>query len=298
MALPFFSIIVPTYNRPQQLMACLQSLSELDYPREGFEVIVVDDGSDMPPKNVCYALRERLKIEFLEQSHAGPGAARNAGSLRARGEFLVFTDDDCRVSSDWLRQMAVHCLATPEHIIGGRTVNLLQDNCFSRTSQLIMDAVYDYYNLGVNGPRFFASNNLVVPVSGFRRIGGFNSEFITAEDRDLCDRWLHHGFRMTYALEAVVYHAHGLELNTFYRQHFNYGRGAFRFHQARTQRGSGAFKPDIHFYFRCFRTPFTKGQQDPLQLPLLVVWQVANAAGFIVEWMAQKSVKKRVAEAA
>jgi glycosyltransferase involved in cell wall biosynthesis len=298
MASLVFSIIIPTYNRPQQLGACLESLSQLDYPRQDFEVIVVDDGSEIPPGNVCYAFRERFKIELIEQAHAGPAAARNAGSLRARGEFLVFTDDDCRARSDWLRQIAVHCRATPEHIIGGRTINLLQDNYFSRTSQLIVDAVYDYYNLGVNGPLFFASNNLVVPVASFHRVGGFNSEFTTAEDRDLCDRWLAQGYRMTYAPEALVYHAHSLNLRTFYRQHLNYGRGAFRFHRARAQRGSGPFKPDLKFYFHCFRAPFTNGQRHPAVLPLLVIWQIANTAGFVVEWMAQKSAKRQTGEAA
>jgi glycosyltransferase involved in cell wall biosynthesis len=295
---PFLSVIIPTYNRPDHLAACLESLCRLDYPRQDFEVIVVDDGSEMPVKDVCCAFRERLRIELMEQPHAGPAAARNAGSLRGRGEFLVFTDDDCRPTSDWLRKIETHCLATPEHMIGGRTINLLQDNVFSQTSQLIVDTVYDYYNFGVGGPRFFASNNLVVPAAAFRRLGGFNSEFVTAEDRDLCDRWLCQGYRMAYASEALVYHAHSLNLRTFYRQHLNYGRGAFRFHRARAHRGSGPFKPDLRFYFRCFRAPFTKSQRYPAVLLLLVIWQIANTAGFLVEWMAQRLAKREIEEAA
>jgi glycosyltransferase involved in cell wall biosynthesis len=298
MSAPFFSIIVPTYNRSEHLAGCLESFSQLHYSRQDFEVIVVDDGSEVPPEDVCYAFRDRLNIELLEQPHAGPAAARNRGSLRAKGEFLVFTDDDCRSGSNWLRQLENHCLATPDHIIGGRTLNLLEDNSFSRTSQLIVDAVYEHYNQGVNGPRFFASNNLVVPAAAFHHLGGFNPDFITAEDRDLCDRWLYHGYGMTYAPEAVVYHAHSLNLLTFYRQHFNYGRGAFRFHQARAQRGSGAFKPDLHFYFKCFRAPFVKGRQHAAVLPILVVWQIANTVGFLTEWIAQKSARKQIGETA
>ena len=296
MSAPFFSVIVPTYNRPEHLAGCLQSLSRLDYPQRGFEVIVVDDGSRAAPEEICSALADHLDIKLLEQPHAGPAAARNAGSLRARGDFLVFTDDDCRPRADWLRHMQVRCLATPDRIIGGRTLNLLENNSFSRTSQLIVDTVYDYYNCGSDGPQFFASNNLVVPAVAFHRLGGFNTDFITAEDRDLCDRWLYHGYRMTYAPEAVVYHAHSLSLRSFYQQHFNYGRGAFRFHQARIRRGSGAFKPDLRFYLRCFRAPLRQGRRHPTVLAMLVLWQVANAAGFLVEWMAQKAAKNRIAE--
>jgi glycosyltransferase involved in cell wall biosynthesis len=278
---PFFSIIVPTYNRLEELAACLESLSQLDYSRHRFEVIVVDDGSEKPPTEVCSAFRDRLNIELVTQPHGGPAAARNAGSSRAKGEFLVFTDDDCRSRSDWLRQLEVRCLEAPDHIIGGRTLNLLQDNSFSQMSQLIVDIVYDHYNQ--DGPRFFASNNLAVPIASFHRVGGFDARFSTAEDRDLCDRWLGRGYRMTYAPEAVVYHAHLLTLGTFWRQHFNYGRGAFRFHQIRAQRGSGPFRPELRFYLRCLRAPFLRKHRCGALLPLFLVWQSANTAGFLWE---------------
>ncbi|MGH7824561.1 MAG: glycosyltransferase [Candidatus Binatia bacterium] len=280
---PFFSIIVPTYNRPEELAACLESLSQLDYSRQRFEVIVVDDGSEIPPNEVCSVFRDRLDIELLMQPHRGPAAARNTGSSRAKGEFLVFTDDDCRPHPDWLRQIEIRCLATPDHIIGGRTLNLLQDNPFSQASQLIVDIVYDYYNQGAHGPRFFASNNLAVPAATFHRLGGFDARFTTAEDRELCDRWLRRGYGMTYAPDAVVYHAHLLTLGTFWRQHFNYGRGAFRFHQVRAQRGSGSFRPEFRFYLRCLSAPFSKEHRCRALLPIFLVWQLANTAGFVWE---------------
>jgi glycosyltransferase involved in cell wall biosynthesis len=282
---PFFSIIVPTYNRPEQLAACLESFSQLDYSRHCFEVIVVDDGSEIAPNEVCSAFRDRLDIELLSQPHGGPAAARNSGSLRAKGEFLVFTDDDCRSRPDWLRQLELRCLAAPDHMIGGHTVNLLHDNLFSQMSQVIVDIVYDHYNGGITGSRFFASNNLAIPAASFHRLGGFNSEFTTAEDREMCDRWLHQGYRMTYASEAVVYHAHSLTLRTFCRQHFNYGRGAFRFHQVRSRRGSGSFRPEFGFYTRCLRAPFLSKYRCCGLVPMFLVWQLANTAGFFFEWI-------------
>src|SRR5262245_37328532 len=90
-----FSIVVPTYQRPDQLTMCLQSLTFLDYPRSNFEVIVVDDGSEMPPETVVAAFHDRLDVTLLTQPHAGPAQARNTGAAHAKGAFLVFTDDDC-----------------------------------------------------------------------------------------------------------------------------------------------------------------------------------------------------------
>jgi glycosyltransferase involved in cell wall biosynthesis len=290
---PFFSIIVPTYNRSEQLPACLESLSQLDYSRQRFEVIVVDDGSEIPPNEVCAAFSDRLDIEVLTQPHRGPAAARNTGSLRAKGEFLVFTDDDCRPNADWLRQLEVRCLAVPDHIIGGRTLNLLQDNSFSQMSQLIVDIVYDHYNRGVSGPCFFASNNLAVPTASFHRLGGFDARFTTAEDRELCDRWLQRGYRMTYAPEAVVYHAHLLTLGAFWQQHFNYGRGAFRFHQVRAERGSGPFRPEFRFYLRCLSS--LREHRCRALLPMFLVWQLANTAGFL--WEMKKSRRQALQNA-
>src|SRR5437870_3627411 len=92
---PTFSIIVPTFQRPVQLATCLQALAGLRYPRERFEVFVVDDGSSVPPSDVVARIRGEINITLLIQHHSGPAAARNAGAERARGHVLAFTDDDC-----------------------------------------------------------------------------------------------------------------------------------------------------------------------------------------------------------
>jgi len=280
---PFFSIIVPTYRRPEQLATCLEALARLDYPGDRFEVIVVDDGSATLPEAVVARFRDALNVTLLTQSHAGPGAARNTGAAQARGQFLAFTDDDCVPAPNWLRALAARFVTAPERAIGGRTLNALFDNPYSSTSQAILDLVYAYYNADPDQARFFASNNLALPTLQFRAVGGFDTTFATSEDRDLCDRWLYHGYRMTFAPEALIYHAHPLTFRTFWRQHFNYGRGAFCFHQARARRRSGSFWPELDFYLNLLRRPLPQGG-GRRSLPLaamLVVWGMANAAGFV-----------------
>lgn len=290
---PFFSIIVPTYNRPERLANCLESLSRLDYPREQFEVIVIDDGSDMPLQPVVAPFLDQLNVTLLKQLHAGPAGARNTGAERAKGEFLTFTDDDCTPAPDWLQKLAEHFTEVPVRAIGGRILNALSKNLYSTTSQIIVDVAYAHYNANPNPTRFFASNNLTVPAGSFHAIGGFDTTFKTAEDRDICDRWQHHGFQMTYAPEVLIYHSHDLNLRTFWRQHYHYGRGAYRYHQARAQRGTGRFRPDLKFYRRLFFIAFIqeRGIQVLRVTILLIISQIANALGFFKEWLNQ--IKRR-----
>jgi GT2 family glycosyltransferase len=266
----------------------------LDYPRDRFEVIVVDDGSEPPPEGVVASFRDPLDVMLLTQPRAGPAAARNAGAAKARGEFLVFTDDDCAPAPDWLRTLASRFATSQDRAIGGRTLNALPNNLYSTASQLIVDYLYTYYNADPDRARFFTSNNLALPSDRFHAIGGFDTTFAhaAAEDREFCERWLHHGYPMTCASEAVIYHAHALTFRTFWRQHFNYGRGAFRFHRLRAQRGSGYLKLEpLSFYLTLLRYPFSqaRGQQALLLVTLLMVSQAAIAAGFL--WEARPAMK-------
>ena len=283
---PFISIIVPTYNRPGQLKGCLASISRLDYSRDSFEVIVVDDGGQVSLDGVVAPFGKQVDLTLLTQTHGGPGRARNHGVTKAKGTFLAFTDDDCAPDNGWLKTLSARFAETPDYAIVGRTLNGLLDNPYSASSQAITDFVYAYYNADPSWARFSASNNLAMPAELFKAIGGFDADWplAAAEDRDLCDRWLHYGYRMIYAPEVIVYHLHSLTLLSFWQQYFNYGRGAFRFHQRRTQRGTGSGVPELQFYLRLLRYSFLK-RCRPRILALLMVWQMANAAGFFSEWL-------------
>jgi glycosyltransferase involved in cell wall biosynthesis len=289
----FFSIIIPTYNRPQKIGTCLESLSRLDYPRDLFEVIVIDDGSNASLHPVVARFFDQLHVTLLTQTNAGPAAARNAGAKRAKGEFLVFMDDDCTPFPDWLRKLVNRFAEIPDHAIGGRTLNALPDNPYSTASQNLLNAGYAYYNPIPGQASFFASNNLTVPAAHFRSIGGFDVTFKTSEDRDFCDRWRHHGLQMTYAPEILINHSHPLNLCLFWRQHFNYGRGAYRYHQARARRGTGRFRPSPTFYMSLFFNSLMKEQKRRVvwMKMLLVISQVANATGFFCE--AFNQIKRR-----
>jgi glycosyltransferase involved in cell wall biosynthesis len=118
---PRCSVVVPTHERPEALAACLESLAELDYPRDRFETVVVDDGGRTPLEPVVDRFRERLDVKLVRRARAGPAAARNAGAEHAGGDLLLFTDDDCRPREDWLAGLLNAARAAPGAVVQGAT---------------------------------------------------------------------------------------------------------------------------------------------------------------------------------
>jgi GT2 family glycosyltransferase len=289
MTLPFFSVIIPTYRRPEALQECVRALCQLDYPRESFEVVIVDDGGDFPLEPLLLPFFNHLHMKILWQPNAGPAAARNFGAKQATGEFLAFTDDDCQPDPQWLRMLNAALGSSAGALVGGRTVNALASNAYAEASQLIIDVVYAHYNSRTEDVQFFASNNMAVSAQTFDAIGGFNPAFRTSEDRDLCDRLRYRGYALRYAPNAVIFHSHTLNFRSYWDQHSGYGRGAWRFHSARAQRGSGQFKPDWCFYRALFSAPFRRGswRHASRGFSLIVLAQLANATGCIAQGLSR-----------
>ena len=169
---PLFSIVIPTYNRPKQLALCLKAIDGLTYPRDRFEVIVVDDGSHAPLDSFVESISNRMPVRLITQSNSGPAIARNRGAAEALGDFLAFTDDDCAPSPSWLEALSVTFLEGTDWGVGGKTMNSLTHNPFSGASQLLLDYLYEYYNRSLEGAKFFASNNLAFPRKAFLDSGG------------------------------------------------------------------------------------------------------------------------------
>ncbi|MGI0493146.1 glycosyltransferase [Alkalinema pantanalense CENA528] len=309
-----FSVIVPTYNRPRPLQACLQAIAQMDYPRDRFEVIVVDDGGTQPLEAIVEPWQSKLALTLIQQPNAGPGAARNHGATQARGDYLAFTDDDCQPDRRWLNTLATQIQIHPTALIGGAIHNRLTRNPCAEASQLIISYLYQYFAHNPQAPRFFTSNNLVVPRDRFLALGGFDPAFrIASEDRELCDRWNQQAEPLIYCPAAQVFHSHDLNLWSFWKQHFNYGRGGFRFQQQHTQRqspsklapesppksppesplvGAQSQTDRLRFYRNLLSYPYRTVTPKNLRTMLwatglaflILLAQVATASGMICEW--------------
>jgi GT2 family glycosyltransferase len=237
---------------------------------------------------VINKFRGFLTLKLLRQQNAGPAAARNKGAAEARGEFLAFTDEDCAPASNWLESLAAQFVASPDCAVGGQTRNALIHNLYSTASQLLVSYLIAYYSCAPKRVRFFPACNLAFPTERFRDVGGFNVSFprSAGEDRELCDRWQHRGYRMIHAPEVVVYHSHHLTAKTFLRQHFHYGCAAYYYHLLRARRRQQPMKVEPPaFYVNMLTHPFGKipfGKAIGV-VPLFIAAQAVNAVGFFWE---------------
>jgi len=285
--LAIISVVVPSFNRPASLAVCLESLARLRYPQEQFEVVVVDDGGNVDLGAIIEPLRESINIRLVTQENTGPAGARNKGAASATGQFIAFTDDDCSPTEGWLTALTLRLQQDPARMYGGYTTNALESNIYSTASQLLIDFLYGYFNTDPEQARFFTSNNMALSRSMFESVGGFDTSFPTAsgEDRELCDRWQHLGYKMSFVREAQVRHRHAMNFRSFWKQHFIYGNGAWRYWECKHARGlPGPNLEPPRFYLKLVNHAWKSRLKHPLMLTLLLILsQIANAAGFAWE---------------
>lgn len=284
------SVIVMTFNRPLPLRRCLESLTLQTLPREQFEVVLVD-ASDAPVYGIVTEFSDRLRLVHLPGANLGVAGNRNRGAASARARLLTFLDDDCVAEATWLERLSAAARGNPHSLIGGRVKNIQTENACATAGQVITDAVDLFYNPPGEEPRFFPGLNFALERGRYLAIGGCDEAFgrLAAEDRDFVDRWRQAGWTLLACPEAVVRHEHRSSLEGFVKQYFNYGRGAWRYHRLRRERGSGRFSDDTRLHVQLI--PHVRKWMGPLSpwtrlqvVLMLGVWQVANLAGFL--WQA------------
>ncbi|NPV73973.1 MAG: mycofactocin system glycosyltransferase [Pelotomaculum sp.] len=222
--LPFVSVVVPTRNRQDVLVSCVESLLDVDYPADKLEIIVVDDASDPPVALEGY--RRRVKSIRLDENR-GPGAARNEAAKLARGEIIAFIDDDCLAGRGWLKDL-VPCFQYRDVAAAGGMVEpagltrLLEkyERC---QSPLSMGKVQRKAakNTAVS---YLPACNLLVRKDLFAAAGGFDPALRVGEDVDLCWRLLEKGGQIYYIPGGAVYHRHRAGLLPFLKRRYDYGR--------------------------------------------------------------------------
>jgi glycosyltransferase involved in cell wall biosynthesis len=229
MTLPTVSIIIPTYNRPQRLRTCLESLLKLEYPRELWDVIVVNDGGATSFDGLDDEFLAQLPIESLTIENSGPATARNYGTNGARGDYIAFTDDDCEVQSDWLLSAIETLRSTGTQVVGGTMINAYPDSISAETWQMYISFVQNQLRTADDQPLLLPSNNIIYHRQTFIEIGGFNETFPlpAAEDFEIGYRIIAYGYSQTLTDKMNVIHHHRSTPLGYLNQHFRYGRGAY-----------------------------------------------------------------------
>jgi cellulose synthase/poly-beta-1,6-N-acetylglucosamine synthase-like glycosyltransferase len=296
-----FSIIVPTRNRRAALERCLAAVAALEYDPASFEMLVIDDGSQPPVADVVEQFAGRFTVRCLRAEGGGPARARNMALRIAKGDYVAFTDDDCRPDARWLQTFRAaidqqDAGARERTGFGGRIVDAPQNGICGRASQMLVSYLYEY-NEASGGLRFFCSNNMVFPRRTLLEIGGFDESFplAAAEDRYICARWLK-DHQMLLLEDAVIEHRQMLDFRGFVRQQFRYGRGAFQFWQRMASLNQKNRLEGESFYRRMLVYPFGKvGLPQALVMSLLLALSQASvAAGYYTEKWLKKPVNTKL----
>ncbi len=219
-----YSIIIPVYNRPQEVDELLYSLTQQNY--KDFEVIVVDDGSTTPCDSVIEKYRDDLTIHYYFKSNSGPGQTRNYGAERAKGTFLIILDSDCILPPTYFDEVEKELKEQPTDAFGGPD---RAHDSFSPIQKAINYAMVSFFTTGgIRGgkrkldkfyPRSF---NLGIRRSVYQELGGF-SKMRFGEDIDLSIRIYKGGYSCRLFPEAWVYHKRRTDFKKFYKQVFNFG---------------------------------------------------------------------------
>lgn len=201
---PFVSIIIPVYNDIENLKICLAALADQTYPKEHYEIIVVDNGSATP---VAESIPSDDRIRILLQTKPGPSPTRNAGLVAAKGEYLAFIDSDCIPYRDWLENGVNQLLRNPAcGLVGGR-VDIFPKDPRAMTPVELYESVYAYpTELNIKRHHFMPTCNLFTFRSVFDRVGPFDETFHLPEDEEWCQRVYAQGYELIYADNVAIRH--------------------------------------------------------------------------------------------
>lgn len=224
----YYSIIVPSFNRREEIGELLQSLTSINFPRERFEVIIADDGSSDGTSELVNTHQKttNLNIRMFRQDHLGPGAARNMGMKHAKGDFFIFVDSDCTVDHRWLAAIDNGLSEQDADAFGGPDSYrqdfppLLKAINYSMTSFLTTGGIRgSKRRMGKFYPRSF---NMGLSRQIYEKIGGFG-DLRHGQDIEFSHRIIKSGARIVLIPDAIVFHKRRTSLRKFFRQVFNWG---------------------------------------------------------------------------
>jgi glycosyltransferase involved in cell wall biosynthesis len=247
---PFVSVIVPTRDRPERLRTALNSILACSYPRERFEIVVVDNAP--ATDQTARLLREEFTdaqpcVRYLREDSPGSASARNRGLEETEGELVAFTDDDVHVDRDWLTELArgfsaeagaacVSGLLVPLEL---ETAPQLWFEEYGGFSHGFDSCVYDLdENRPADDPlypyaagRFGSANNLAFRRSTLLALGGFDPALgngtpaLGGVDFEMLLRTVLRGYRILYQPSAIVHHMHRPDYQSLRKQIYAYGAG-------------------------------------------------------------------------
>lgn len=245
-----YSIVVPVYNRPDEVDELLESLSRQAFL--DFEVIIVEDGSAVKCKSVCDKYTDKLNLHYYEKPNSGPGQSRNYGVERASGEYVIILDSDVVLPDGYLKAVDDELKANPCDAFGGADAS---HPSFTPVQKAISYSMTSFFTTGgIRGgkaspnpskggkaspnpsqggetsqkkgkalDKFYPrSYNMGIRTEVYRKLGGF-SKMRFGEDIDFSYRIVEAGYKSCLFTTAWVWHKRRTDLRKFFRQVYNSG---------------------------------------------------------------------------
>lgn len=219
------SLVIPVYNRPDEIVELLESISQQG--DTDFEVIVVEDGSTRTCKEEIAPFASRMKLQYFFKENSGPGPSRNYGVQHASGDYVIVLDSDCILPSDYLRIVRQHLDNEQIDAFGGpdkahASFTTLQKAInYSMTSFLTTGGIRGgMKNVNKFHPRSF---NMGVRTEVWNKLGGF-SQMRYGEDIDFSIRLKEAGYKVVLMPDAWVWHKRRNTLKSFFNQVFHFGQ--------------------------------------------------------------------------
>jgi GT2 family glycosyltransferase len=224
---PEISIIISTHNRSQSLLQTLKSIGQLEYPQDRFEVIVVDDGSVDDTREVLtrFSRRAPFSFKYRSKKDEGVSSARNMGIGMARGEVLVFIDDDCAATNSWLKNLTAQINSDEVGVIGGPEKIPPEGPLLSRCVGYIVNSFVGAAGLfkgeGPRLGRFYPKGcNMALTKRVLHEVGLFDENLMPSEDVELAYRIRRAGYKIKYAPRAAVIHHRNISFKNFLSKTF------------------------------------------------------------------------------
>ncbi len=221
--MPKYSVIIPVYNRIDEVDDLLKSLSQQTFA--DFEVIIVEDGSSQPCDDAVKRYADSVDVKYYFKSNEGRSIARNYGMERASGEYFIFFDSDCVIPQGYFRHLDDALKERPLDCFGGPDA---AHDSFTPTQKAINHSMTSFLTTGgIRGgkislekftPRTF---NMGYSRKVYERVGGFREMF--SEDIDMSTRIRNAGFSIGLIHDAPVYHKRRVDFRKFMRQVYVFG---------------------------------------------------------------------------
>lgn len=219
-----YSIIVPVYNRPAEVDELLESLTHQE--ETDFEVIVVEDGSQITCQEVCDRYAGKLDLHYYNKENSGPGQSRNYGAERAKGEYLIILDSDVVLPPGYMKAVSLELEREKADAFGGPDRSHVS---FTDTQKAISYTMTSFFTTGgIRGgkkkldkfyPRSF---NMGIRSDVYQKLGGF-SKMRFGEDIDFSIRIFKAGYKCRLFPDAWVWHKRRTDFHKFWRQVYNSG---------------------------------------------------------------------------